>query len=368
MSGKYRQFKEFFIDYMLARKAWPEAKHFQFELEARGHPKESNWLSSLRNKRAAPTSYCREMVQIILACPTADFARSRAILLEFLAECGFRKDSPDIEGALSHVCWPPTDESPKEGERDWIQEDVRGVMHAPIQALLNYCLLSRATQADAHEVTRWLYIRVAQSLHPRGNAMSDNECVVAAEDILMRPFSEYAALVHGWSNSDAWTVLRASRGGFSYGMSILLPTSKKIYDEMSSGKRALDDVNPSDIRVPSDRIIFLALAENPEALRRRKNPTRTMLNALIVQHAALMRYGCSDTGPEYRFLAAEATKENRERMVRAGFKALTTRDPRTKKDNWERVINFDTGEGVAVGMDTVMRSLSRYAQAVPRVF
>lgn len=368
MTGKYRAFQPVFVDYMNSRGGWPEGKVLLPELEVRGHGTDRNALSDLRKRRNALSSYTYEFVAIVLTSTNAALARSRTVLLDYLRDCGLAEQHLDMTAVLSHVCMPPTDQSDRTEERDWISSNLRVLADVPIRSFLDYFYLSRARQSDTEEVVSWLYTRFAQCSHPRGNLMSSEDCLAVGAELLVRPFREYVAAVHSWNLFNPWTVLRACKDKESYGMSIMLPTTEAVYKEIRAGNRAIDDIRPSDIVAPSSYIIFLATAENPAMVKNGRNPTKAMLNAIVVQHAALMRYGSSEAGPRYQFIAPEGTKENRARMVAGGFRALSTRDARTKRALWERVVDFETGEGVSPVIEGLIRGLSRHAPSAPPAF
>ncbi len=368
----YRSFREEFVDHMVANDGWPEGAIRTRLLVEKKHPARRQDYSRLQNGEMGPAHYARALIEILLENSKGRITRHTNILLEYLHTRGFETVTvSDVDVVLSQVCSPPMRES-RDGmvspyKHDSLRHYGSVLKTWPVTALYTRMIAGIGGRHSLALAAHWIYVRAAQELAPRSQSMTEAECVEWTNKRLGLSEDECAAYLHALSNKEPWSVLFARKGRSSFGVSVAVPLQQRIYEEVRSGKMGLFDIEPKHIESPSNHLAFIALAENPDAYREGKDPTRLLLGAVAAQYAALFRCGRPGRLPTYKVIAPEGTRSNRDRMIASQFRALSSHDPRHKVRLWEREFDFETGEGLLPIEVVILRKLGASAGSAPPV-
>lgn len=374
MTALARAFTNEFVNYMYRHGAWPDHTTVQGRLRRLHLPSRREELSKMRNGRYVPEHYLINFLRLIIA-ETADahFTQARRCLDRYVRERGIPDLAEEhLDAITSHTCTrvlPPDfdrdDSDDPTSPTDYIVHNLQSILRYPFEKMFARWLRLCAA-CDPQVAGPWIYWRLAQARLANGPDLDAAQAQAQAETIMGIPLRDYTARIRSWAEYNPWCVIRARTGKTDLGISLLLPIHEHAYAEVRNGCRRTSDIGPDDMIMPSNYFVYEALAEHPSIVRDKTvNPTKAMLKAMVIQHAALMRYGSPGLSYCYRFLAPEAVPLNRDRMLAGGYKATGICTGLTDFPLWERIMDFDTNEGVNMLDEPTIKYLSKHCPPAP---
>lgn len=345
-----RAFTREFVDYMEQADAWPAGRAIIEYIRGPARTAtRARYSNVIRGGYEAP-HYTERIVSALASCVSEEFSAEHLALTRYLKAHGVHlEDDPTMEELLALLCTQaPADlESDPIGQErqlgrfvDWMCLRARSVKREATVTFVRAAGYGIQVQGGAAKLASWIYYQHARSRLNEAIDLSLEQAHEYGALGIGLSWSEFSDAIEAWAGANPWSVVCAKRGGKLYGVSILLPVSPAIYDQVRAGKRYLADVPADQLRQPSDRFIYLALAENPDDFRfDQDEPSKTLLVASVAQHAALMRYERGGVLNDYRFLAPCATERNVTRMAHSDFRKLNATEMRTGWHLWERQIN-----------------------------
>ncbi len=193
-----------------------------------------------------------------------------------------------------------------------------------------------------------MYIRAGMMIREQVTGLAHDKAIQITADYIGIREADYRENARAWHEFCPWTVVLAQRRRKTVGMSIVLPLKPEAYEEVYAGRLQSSRVRVEDLCVPSRHLLIEACAEHPATLRDTQiNPTRSLLMCLALQLSALMRYQPGTTAGKYRWLSFAGTPTSQTRLLNTGFRPTGTCMFHNNLELFERVIDLDTGEGIA---------------------
>ncbi len=246
-------------------------------------------------------------------------ARSRAVLLEHMDECGV----PEVNACLTdtileHIAYPPVGGSVGLGKYvDYLYFKVECFA----AVLRHNCEEWVSTCHSVAECADWIFTRVGEETSLAGRLQGPAKARAHAAAHMNITLETYRARLALWRDFNEWTVVSAIYKGVGpIGVCVALPLTDAAYEEVREGRLLPSACGPEELASPSLNIVLEAVAEHPQFVGRPdKNPTEALRVASVFQVSALVRAHKTKGKRTVRLLSFAGTPENERRLRSAGF-------------------------------------------------
>lgn len=192
-----------------------------------------------------------------------------------------------------------------------------------------------SNEEEAQDAAGAVYVDAGRQL--AGHVVSPTEALRIVKTRMGLNIDQYQERVAMWWRHNPWTVVHAThrkRTG-RLGTSITLPVTEAFVNEATSGKRATHECSCDDLQQVSPCLILegVSAASNGESSR---NPSLSLLAAVICQMAKLSDVPGVGRDPELRVVSFFGTPEGQKRLKGFGFRPLGSCFPGTSIEYAER--------------------------------
>jgi len=300
---------------------------------------------------------------LLTPVPTGKANHHHEATLEYLAQFGFvPAEGLDGERALEILCDSATDTPTSDSEElDFMQLGIKGLSQVfQLHRAINRTVQGCKDEGVVRDAITWMFVDFGRQL----GAPQDGPIEAAIErtqEMMHLSLGEYQARAVSWWNVNRWAIVLARGRDRPAAISIMLPLSTGVRDNILGARQMTYDCAPEDVAQPSSRLLHEGVGYRPLELGGEpKNASATLYTVVLAQAAALSKYHRLTGSEPLTLLSIPGTPINRKRLAAYGYQPTGKHMRLTGIEFVERIFradSWDPSDIVARGIFTAFSLL-----------